>query len=71
MQLTKVDDTLQEITDKKVCEFLFVQVGKKRKMEATDALIVRGQEDSGLHHQLNPREIKIDDDKFTNSLKKC
>ena len=38
-------------------------------MEPSDTLIIRGQQDFELYHQLNPTEIKIDNDKFINSLK--
>ena len=43
---------------------------KKRKIEPIDTLIGRGQQDSELHDQLNPTEIKITDDTFINWLKK-
>ena len=39
-------------------------------MEPSDTLIITGQQDFELFHQLNPIEIKIDNDKFINSIKK-
>ena len=70
LQLTKIDGTFPKILDKKVYDFSLVQVGKKRKMEPSDTLIIRGQQDFELYHQLNPIKVKMDNDKFINSLKK-
>ena len=39
-------------------------------MEPVETVIMRGQQDFELHHQLNPIEIKIDDDQIINMLKK-
>ena len=43
---------------------------RKRKMEPSDMLIACGQQDFGLHDQLNLIEIKITDDTFIKRLKK-
>ena len=39
-------------------------------MEPVETVIIRGQQDFELHDQLNPIEIKIDDDQIINLLKK-
>ena len=70
LQLTKTDGTFPEILDKNVHEFSLVQLGKKRRMEPWDNLIKRYQQNFELYHQLNLIEIKIDNEKFINSLKK-
>ena len=70
LQLTKVDGTFPEITDKKIHEFSVAQIGKKRKMELIHTIIVRSQQDIEFHDQLNPTEIKITNDTFINRLKK-
>ena len=70
MQLTNVDVTLADITGKKFREFLLVQIEKKTKMDPVDTLIIRSQQDFELHDQLNPIEIKIDNNQIINILKK-
>ena len=39
-------------------------------MEPVETVIIRGQQDFELHDQLNPIEIKIDNDQIINFLKK-
>ena len=70
LQLTKIDGTFPKILDKKVHDFSLVQVGKRRKMESSDTLIIRCQQDFELYHQLNPINVKMDNDKFISSMKK-
>ena len=62
LQLTKVDGTVPEIINKKIHELFIVQIGKKRKMEPIDTLIVRGQQEFELHDRLT-------DDTFIKRLK--
>ena len=57
-QLTKVNETLPDITDKKMHEFSLIKV-KKRKIKPVETVIIRGQQDFELHDQLNPIEIKM------------
>ena len=49
---------------------MLVQLGKKRKMEPVETVIVCGQQNFELQNQLNPVGIKIGDDQIINLLKK-
>ena len=48
---------------------MLVQVGKKRKMEPVETVIVCGQQNFELQNQLNPVGIKIGDDQIINLLR--
>ena len=61
-----------ENVDIKTYEISMVNFGKKRKrrMEFVDSIIVRGQQNFKNYNQLNPIEVKIEDDKILNTLNK-
>lgn len=71
-QTTKVSEQKAEIVDKKMHEISISNIIKKRKreMEVVDSIIVIGQHDFGKYNQLNPIEVKIEDDQVLNILNK-
>ena len=72
-QLTKIDGTLPKLNDKQIHHSSLTEVGKTRKaqmIEPIKTVIIRGQEKFGLHDFLNPVQIKINDDRILNILKK-
>lgn len=67
-QLTNVT-----LTDKKVHEFSIAKIGRKGKrplMNPLETLMIRGQQSFELHDQINPIQIRTDDDRVVNTLKK-
>ena len=72
-QLTKIDENLPKLNDKKVYNSSLTEIGTKRKAqmnEPIETIIIRGQQKFDLHDVLNPIQIKIDDDQILNILKK-
>ena len=72
-QLTRVNGTNVTLTDKKVHEFSIAKIGRKGKrplMNPLETLMIRGQQSFELHDQINPIQIRTDDDRVVNTLKK-
>ena len=70
-QTTKVNGENAEITDKKNYNLAISKNSKKRKfgMEILNSIMIRGQKSFETYDQLNPVEIKIEDDCIINILK--
>ena len=66
LQIPKVIGQHSEIVDKKNTSFLFFKDWKKRKREmyVVDFVIIRGQQSFGKQDQLNPIEIKKEEDRI-------
>ena len=71
MQLTRINETFPPLKDKKIHKLYIVQICKKTKtQEPLENLFLRRQQVFELYEQLNPIELKLNDDSFINKMKK-
>ena len=65
LQIAKVTGQSVEIVNKKMHSFSFSRIGKKRKREidVVDFVMIRRQQSFEKHDQVNPIEIKIEEDR--------
>ena len=71
-QLTKIDENLPTLSDKKVYNFSLTEIrtkSKRQRNEPIETVIIRGQQKNDLHDVLNPVQIEIDDAQLLNILK--
>ena len=71
-QLTKIDENLPTLSDKKVYNFSLTEIrtkSKRQRNEPIETVIIRGQQKIDLHDVLNPVQIEIDDAQLLNILK--
>ena len=72
-KLTKINRSLPAIRDKKVHNFLFTEIGTKRKKQMNkliETVIVRDQQKFDQYDTLNPIDIEINDDRILSILRK-
>ena len=72
VQIAKVSRQNIETADQKIHIFHFTKIGKKRKsrMTTTDFISIRGQQNFEDDVEINPVEIKIENDKIQNMFEK-
>ena len=71
-QLTKIDENLPTLSDKKVYNFSLTEIrtkSKRQRNEPIETVIIRGQQKIDLHDVLNPVQIEINDAQLLNILK--
>ena len=71
-QLTKIDENLPTLSDKKVYNFSLTEIrtkSKRQRNEPIETVIIRGQQKNDLHDVLNPVQIEINDAQLLNILK--
>ena len=70
-QLTKIDENLPTLSDKKVYNFSLTEIrtkSKRQRNEPIETVIIRGQQKNDLHDVLNPVQIEINDAQLLNIL---
>ena len=72
VQIAKVSRQNIETADQKIHNFHFTKIGKKRKSRMTtiDFISIRGQQNFEDDVEINPVEIKIENDKIQNMFEK-
>ena len=72
VQIAKVSGQKIETTDQKIHNFQLTKIGKKRKGRTTtiDFISIRGQQNVEDNVEINPIEIKIENDKIQNMFEK-
>ena len=71
-QLTKIDENLPTLSDKKVYNFSLTEIrtkSKRQRNEPIETVIIRGEQRIDLHDVLNPVQIEINDAQLLNILK--
>ena len=71
-QLTKIDENLPTLSDKKVYNFSLTEIrtkSKRQRNEPIETVIIRGEQKIDLHDVLNPVQIEINDARLLNILK--
>ena len=71
-QLTKIDEIVPTLSDKKVYNFSLTEIrtkSKRQRNEPIETVIIRGQQKIDLHDVLNPVQIEINDAQLLNILK--
>ena len=71
-QLTKIDENLPTLSDKKVYNFSLTEIrtkSKRQRNEPIETVIIRDQQKIDLHDVLNPVQIEINDAQLLNILK--
>ena len=71
-QLTKIDENLPTLSDKKVYNFSLTEIrtkSKRQRNEPIETVIIRGEQKIDLHDVLNPVQIEINDAQLLNILK--
>ena len=73
VQIAKVSRQKIEKTDQKTHNFQLTKIGEKRiaKMTTIDFISIRGQQNFEGNAEINPMEVKIENDKIQNMFKKC
>ena len=72
-QLTSVSGNLPILKDKKIHNLSLTRIGRKRKLpmqELIETVIIRAQQNFEIVRGLNPIQIKIEDERVLNMLKK-
>ena len=70
-QLTKIDENLPTLSDKKVYNFSLTEIrtkSKRQRNEPIETVIIRDQQKIDLHDVLNPVQIEINDAQLLNIL---
>ena len=73
VQIAKVSRQKIETTNQKIHNFQLTKIGKRRKVRMTtiDFISIRGQQNFEDDAEINPIEIKIENDKIENMFEKC
>ena len=72
-QLTSVSGNLPILKDKKIHNLSLTRIGRKRKLPmqgSIETVIIRAQQNFEIVGGLNPIQIKIEDERVLNMLKK-
>ena len=72
-QVASVSGNLPILKDKKIHNLSLTRIGRKRKLpmqEPIETVIIRAQQNFEIVVRLNPMQIKIEDDRVLNMLKK-
>ena len=72
VQIAKVREKKTETTDQKMHNFQLTKIGEKRKTRMTtiDFISIHGQQNFEDDAEINPVEIKIENDKIQNTFEK-
>ena len=71
--LASISGSVPTLKDKKIHDLSLTKLGRKRKLpmqEPIETVIIRAQQNFGVAGGLNPVQIKIEDDRVLNMLKK-
>ena len=71
--LASISGSVPTLKDKKIHDLSLTKLGRKRKLpmqEPIETVIIRAQQNFGVAGGLNPIQIKIEDDRVLNMLKK-